>query len=178
MNWIRVAVGIKDDPKLSELADRLNVQLAHAVGHVVCTLLQFPDHALSGDISRISPATLERWAGWSGPKGKYDAAFRAVFCVEGVVPSWMKHNGAPIRKSLADVEYRRDERARQREKSGKSRRDVGATSALTRRDETETTTTLSTSDVRCSTSSGPQSIGDVMPQVIGTIVARQTRRPA
>jgi hypothetical protein len=114
MNWIRIAVGIQDDPKLAALAERLNVKLPHAVGLTVCVLVQFPDHALDGDIRTIPATTLERWAGWTGKAGHFDSAFRTVFCTGGVVSSWLKHNGTPIRRAIKNADDKRAERERRR----------------------------------------------------------------
>lgn len=114
MNWIRIVVGIEDDPKIEDLADALKITLPHAVGLVVCTLGKFPAHAIDGDISRITDKKLERWSGWTGKAGAFATAFRDLFCTDGVVASWMRHNGAPIRKAEANAEYKRQERERKR----------------------------------------------------------------
>ncbi len=134
MNWIRIAVGMQDDPKMADLAEALKVRLPHAVGLVVCTLIQFPDHAIDGDLSRIPASTLERWAGWHGKAGAYSTAFRAVLCTNGVVAAWEKHNGAPIRRSISNAEYKRQERERRHAVSADVMPDGGTNE--TRRDET------------------------------------------
>ena len=79
MNWIRIAVGIGDDPDIHRLADALECRVAEAVGLVVCTLAMFPEHAPDGNLAQIPPSLVERWAGWDGQRGRFDAALRDHF---------------------------------------------------------------------------------------------------
>lgn len=112
MKWIRIDAGIACDPKLQQLADAVGVRLPHAIGLVVCALCQFPAHARDGDIGDIPDATLEKWAGWEGKRGKFAPAFRAAFCADGVVTGWEKHNGAAVRKADKDTERQAEYRAK------------------------------------------------------------------
>lgn len=112
MNWIRVAVGIADDPDIHRLADALGVNVAEAVGLVVGVLTRFPQHAPDGNIADIPASLVERWAGWTGERGAFATALRERFCnAEGVWESWEKHNGAAMRDAEAArkraQEYRR-----------------------------------------------------------------------
>lgn len=111
MNWIRVAVAIGDDPDIHELAARLNVPVAQAVGLVVCTLARFPEHAPDGDLTQLRDSLLERWAGWDGERGQYATELRDIFLTDGIWASWEKHNGAAMRDSAAArkraADYRR-----------------------------------------------------------------------
>ena len=79
VNWIRIAVGIGDDPDIYLLAERLNVSPHEAIGLVVLLLVRFPEHAETGDLSNIPDALLERWAGWTGERGAFAQAVRAIF---------------------------------------------------------------------------------------------------
>lgn len=111
VNWIRVAVAIGDDPDIHELAGRLNIPVAQAVGLVVCTLARFPEHAPDGNLTQLRDSLLERWAGWDGEKGQYATELRDIFLTDGVWASWEKHNGAAMRDAEAArqraAEYRR-----------------------------------------------------------------------
>lgn len=112
MNWIRVAVGIGDDPDIHRVAEVLNIPVAEVVGLVVCVLTKLPQHAPDGDLSRIPASLIERWAGWTRPRGLFDAALRGAFLDDnGVWRSWEKHNGAAMRDAEAArqraAEYRR-----------------------------------------------------------------------
>lgn len=148
MNWIRIAVGIMDDPSVVALAEAVGVSVVTTTGHLVGLLTHLPEGAANGDVSAVSDVTLERWADWRGRKGKFATAFRAQLCdAQGVVRSWEKHNGAAIR----EVERAR-ERAKERRKEWKASHErspnVGVTSPErsrlrdeTRRDETNYLTT-------------------------------------
>lgn len=102
MNWIRIATGIKNDPRLARMADALGVDVSTVVGLVVSTLCELPEHARDGDVSGIPNLALERWAGWSGERETYAFVFRSQMCDDaGVVCGWEKHNGAAMRQADA-----------------------------------------------------------------------------
>ncbi len=112
MNWIRIDVGIPDDERIDELANALGRDTATAVGLVVCVLVKLPKHARDGNIGKISPLMLEKWAGWRGKRGRFSEAFRELFCTsEGVVRTWEKHNGSAIRENDADRLRQQEKRA-------------------------------------------------------------------
>lgn len=121
MNWIRVATGIKNDPRLAAMAEQLGTTIAHAVGLVVSTLCELPEHAKQGDVSAVPNLALERWAGWEGERDAYAFAFRTHMCTDaGVVSGWERHNGAAIRESDASRERARqwrDERRKKRDRT-------------------------------------------------------------
>jgi hypothetical protein len=165
MKWIRIDAGIACDPKLQQLADTLGVRLPHAIGLVICALCQFPAHARDGDIGAIPDATLEKWAGWEGKRGKFAPAFRATFCVDGVVTGWEKHNGAAVRKADKDTERQAEYRAK------KGGRPPDAPPPVTRdntrdntrdivRDETRRDVTAADAAVRAAASSLTDRFGD------------------
>ncbi len=114
MRWIAVDVGIGEDEAICSLADRLDLSVPCAVGHVVLLERQLPRHARDGVITRISDGTLERWASWTGPKGQFAAAYRELLCLERdgdtVVASWEDTNGAAIRRADRDAERKRSKR--------------------------------------------------------------------
>lgn len=115
MNWICIAVGIMRDPSVIALAEAVGVSVPTTTGHLVGVLTAMPEGAITGDLSAVSDATLEQWAMWRGPKGKFARAFRAQLCTEqGVVRSWEKYNGSAWRKLKADRERKKVERERRR----------------------------------------------------------------
>lgn len=148
MDWIRVAGTIKTDPKTAALAERCDVELSAAIGLVVGVLIELGTHAQDGDISALPDTVIDQWALWRGERGVFAPAFRDLFCnAEGVVAAWDKHNGAAIRRALADAERKRQARAEHRERHTGGRGQVAdrrRTSGVTRRDETLRDTTLST----------------------------------
>jgi hypothetical protein len=110
MNWIRIAVAIGDDPDIHDLADALNVPVSQAVGLVVCTLAKFPEHAPDGNLAQLRASLVERWAGWDGERGRFDAELRRIFLKDGVWTSWEKHNGRALQKLERDRERLRTRR--------------------------------------------------------------------
>lgn len=126
MNWIRIAVGIADDPDVHTLAERLGCRVAEAVGLLVSLLTRFPEHAPGGDLTQIPASLVERWAGWEGQRGAFDVAFRDTFLTDGVWVAWDKHNGKALAKLIRDRERIREQR--------ETRGDNLATLALQSRD--------------------------------------------
>lgn len=117
MNWIRIATGIKSDPRLASIAEHLHVEIAHAVGLVVSTLCELPEHARNGDVCQVPNLALERWAGWDGERGAYAYAFRTWMCTDdGVVSGWERHNGSAMREAEAGRERAKQWRAERRKK--------------------------------------------------------------
>lgn len=112
MNWIRVSVMLGDDPRVHTLAAALGVRAAEAAGLLVLLLTKFPEHAPDGNLAHVPASLTERWAGWEGERGAFDAAFRSHFLTDGVWSAWEKHNGAALRDAEASrlraAEYRRN----------------------------------------------------------------------
>lgn len=105
MNWIRVAVGIGDDPDVHTLAHHLDISPAEAVGLIVLVLVKFPEHAPDGNLKDVPDTLVERWAGWAGTRGQFAALLRAIFLnSDGVWEAWDKHNGRALRKLDRDRE--------------------------------------------------------------------------
>ncbi|UOF79607.1 hypothetical protein [Caudoviricetes sp.] len=97
--WIKIATDITTDAKVHAVAKACRVTDAEAVGLVVSTLVSLPNLAPNGDVSDVQDATLERVALWEGKRGVFAAAFRAVWCTDGVVTNWLKWNGAVVREA-------------------------------------------------------------------------------
>lgn len=138
MNWIRIATGIKNDPRIASIAEYLHVEPYAAVGLVVSTLCELPEHARTGDVKEVPNLALERWAGWDGERDAYAYAFRTWMCNDdGVVCSWERHNGAAIREADAARERAkawRDEKRKTDDKpeaNGKRTKNVRRTYAST-----------------------------------------------
>lgn len=108
MNWIRVAVGIGDDPDVHTLAHHLDISPAEAVGLIVLVLVKFPEHAPHGNLKDVPDTLVERWAGWGGTRGQFAALLRAIFLnPDGVWEAWDKHNGRPLKEAEASRERAR-----------------------------------------------------------------------
>lgn len=161
MNWIRIAVGITRDPRVIALAEAVGVSVPTATGHVVGVLTSLPEGSDTGDLSGVSDRTLEQWALWSGKRGRFAAAFRAQLCNEqGVVRSWEKHNGSPLRLAKASSERAkawRDERKanRLRTQNERSSDSVANASRTVLRDETRRDETNSNKELRSDDTEAP-----------------------
>lgn len=112
IGWVRVDAGIGDDPKIGLIAEALGCDGPKAIGHLVLLWAKMANHARDGRLAPHSDLTIERWAGWTGRRGRLAAAVRAQMCAEdGTMKAWDRHNGAPIRKAEADAERLRLSRA-------------------------------------------------------------------
>ncbi len=117
MNWIRICVGIADDPTVGAIADACDIPLAEAVGCVVSVLCKLPSHAEDGGLSAIPDRTLEKWANWEHERGAFAKAFRSTMCDEaGVVKAWDHYNGAAIREAKASRDRMRETRRKPKAK--------------------------------------------------------------
>jgi len=104
IGWVRVDAGIADDAKISQIAGLVGADDAKTIGHMVQLWAKMVNQAKDGDLSIVPDDKLEKWAGWSGRRGRFAAAVRSVLCDEhGVMRAWERHNGAPIRKADADL---------------------------------------------------------------------------
>jgi hypothetical protein len=81
-NWVRVSRGVKTDPKLGALAERLRVPREAALGLLVHVWLEVAEHARDGAIAGIDDLTLEAWACWRGRPRRFAPVFRALFQTE------------------------------------------------------------------------------------------------
>ena len=179
MNWIRIDVGIMDDPSVGALAGALGVSVPLTTGHLVGVLRKLPTHAKDGDLSRIPASTIELWAMWAGKKGKFAAAFRAHLCTaQEVVRGWEKHNGAAIREAQRSADRAKEWRE-ERRRTARERRSPPVPNAVrtvlrneTRRDETNYLTTT--------TDSGSADAAPPPPPLALTRVTtpKATRKPA
>lgn len=120
MNWIRISVGIGDDPRVHVLANDLGVSVSDCVGLLVLLLTKLPEHAQGGDLSAIPDSLLERWAWWHGQRGEFAPFFRRTFLTEGRWAAWEKHNGAALRDAQASRERAAEYRRRQADRSAHS----------------------------------------------------------
>lgn len=101
--WIRVDAAMPRDPDIAALADELNVGLPTLIGHVVTLWGVMAEHTVDGDLSGVNDATLERWAGWTRPRGAFAKAFRARFVgADGILRGWPDRQGALLKRQERD----------------------------------------------------------------------------
>jgi hypothetical protein len=130
VNWIRIAVGMKNDASVSRIADACKVRVAEAVGCVVNVLAELPAHARDGNLANTPDRLIEQWAVWEGKRGAFASAFREHLTDENcVVRAWEKHNGAAIREADTKREEARKWREKKAAEKAKERENVGPTDA-------------------------------------------------
>ena len=132
--WIRLDVAIRSDPNVHELAERLNIPFAEAVGLCALVWAAIAEHRPNGDISGLSIVTLEHWAEYcprrGKPAGAFGALFLELFASDGEASGWHGRQGALIDRA---------DRERARKRRGK-RAEVPQMLAPTERNGTEPTT--------------------------------------
>lgn len=136
--WIRIDVAIRSDPNVAELASRLGVTLAEAVGLCTLTWAAIAEHRPNGALHGIAIPALEKWAGWERRKGKpagvFGRAFRELFISDNEASGWESRQGKLVDRAERD-------RLRKVEERRRKSTDKSGTSTATVRNGTEQTTT-------------------------------------
>lgn len=129
--WIRIDVAISSDPNVIELARRLNIPFAEAVGLCLLVWARIAEHRPSGSSSGLSIDVIEQWAmfksGRGKPKGSFGSTFLELFASDGEFSGWHDRQGALIDRA---------EKEKTRKARGK-RADVPRKVAPTERNGTE-----------------------------------------
>lgn len=117
MTWLRLDTDFPRHALIGTLAEKLRIdkdRAAMALLRVWCHFAELEPHGLALD---VSDSTLEDWAAWRGPKGRFALVFRE-YCVEpsGKLRGWWRQE-----KLLAHQEEKRKRRkkpAENRQKTG------------------------------------------------------------
>lgn len=152
--WIRVDAALPRDPEVAELAACIGVKKTEAIGLLTCVWSAIAEHRPSGDVSGISPATLEDWALFE-PRGKvkrgtFAAQFTRLFTRDGFVRGWTDRQG----KLIERMEKDRKRKQQPPEPSTENPQSFHGNSAPTERNGTEqygteeSTTTTAHADLR------------------------------
>lgn len=103
---------LPDHPKILDLADELGVSEATAVGHMVCLWARALTYAPDGDLSRLSPARIARFAGWTGDATAFATAVEtAGFAADGRLHEWDLYAGHHVERLEKERERSRKRRA-------------------------------------------------------------------
>jgi hypothetical protein len=128
--WIRVDASVGRDPAVSSFADAIGVSIPAAVGHLVLLWGCMAEHTPQGVLTPVGVKALEAWAGWSGKRGRFAAAFNEHFVTDGTVRGWIDRQGKLGERAEKD-------RARKaRTSSAEIPRSVQGISAVTERNGT------------------------------------------
>lgn len=92
MTFIRLDTGFPEHEIIGELAEALHVHVDRAGMSLIRAWCKFGDYQQDGMATSISDTTLEKWAGWSGRRGRFATAFRDR-CVEpgGRLKGWWRN---------------------------------------------------------------------------------------
>lgn len=139
--WIRIDASLHRDPEVADLAARVGVKKAEAIGLLACVWGAMAEHRPSGNVSDISPATLEDWAEYE-PRGKVKAgafasAFLALFTDDGRVRGWKDRQGKLIERMEKDRIRKHGNAPETTEDSTDIPGNVHGDSAVTERNATE-----------------------------------------
>lgn len=84
--WIRIDAAVRSDPNVDELARRLNMPFAEAVGLCVLVWGAIAEHRRDGNLEGISPETIGFWAGLAKrDRAVFGGEFLALFAPGGSV---------------------------------------------------------------------------------------------
>lgn len=122
MDWFAVGTNILRDPRTWAFAHELNMNPAHAAGHLlgVYALLAVSGDA-SGRVDSLVNDHIEDAALWRGKKGRFAAAFRTHYQDEdGTLRNWKSWNGADIARAKAERQRKRDARRAAKMSAGPS----------------------------------------------------------
>ena len=166
--WIRIDVAIRSDPNVAELAVRLNITKAEAVGLCTLTWAGIAEHRPNGDLSGIGISALENWGGWEPRKGKpagaFGAAFRELFLSGDAASGWRDRQGKLVERAEKD---------RARKSHGKAQ-DILGNSAVTERDGTERDAT-EPKEAFQESDAGRESISDHQPEPPASLLEQLPR---
>lgn len=118
--WVAIDVDMKSNPKVWALAknvrglsgDGPRTHIAIAMGHLVELFGAVAKLRPNGRVNDISDELLEEWAGWGGEHGRFAAAFRESFVIDGVIKGWDERNGKLLSARERERERKAADRAR------------------------------------------------------------------
>lgn len=119
MAWIEVHQSLISHKKTILLADLLNVEEVHVVGHLVSFWLWCLDNAQDGSLDDITPRMIARAAQWRGDTDEFmDALVKAGF-VESTddgleIHDWFDYAGRLIKKKEDNAQRMRDARTKRK----------------------------------------------------------------
>lgn len=124
MTWLRWDTDAPRADSIGHLSDDLGVPVPYAFGLYAGCCFGFGDHRKDGRAAAVSDTSLEQWAGWSGKRGRFAAAFRAR-CVDpdtGTIRGWWRQRKL-MEKQEADRQRRKPPKNPQKTPTGLERND-------------------------------------------------------
>lgn len=120
--WIRVDAHEVHSPLVARLAEALGLKPVHALGHLVALAGQVAEQTSDGRIKDVPDVTLEQWAVWERPRGKFAAAVRQHVqdAETGEMAGWYEKMFQLVKHRERDAERKRKERRRSGSTSARS----------------------------------------------------------
>jgi hypothetical protein len=111
MAWLELHQSLPTHRKTLAMADALDVQPAHIVGHIACLWLWALDNAQDG-VLQVSPRLVARAAQWEGdPQAFMDALLAAGFLDhDGRIHDWDEYAGRLLKQRKLTSEWHRARR--------------------------------------------------------------------
>jgi len=130
MEWIPIAIGLKDHPKVIELADILEIHEAQALGHVVALYSWGYQYAINGDLSKHKIEIISRGCKWGDDPHSFMKALLHAKLIDDdmTIHDWDEHTGAHIERQMAEKNRKKEWRDK-RDSAGDGTRDVARDSA-------------------------------------------------
>lgn len=105
--WFRVYAQLRGHPKVDDLARRLKISPAQAIGHLVMLWCWAVDYRPNGDLAGVTSRELEAASGWTGRLGAFTRAANAVRWIDGRSGSFRIHNWLRYAESYKRANYKR-----------------------------------------------------------------------
>lgn len=135
--WIEAHQALRHHPKTTRLAVALRIPRAQAIGHLLCLWWWCVDYAPGGNVSAFGDAEVAAAADWTRrPVSQFSEALidAGWLDADGCIHDWADWGGKTVARREADVQRKREQRART---SGGSPADGARTEQTNKQDRTE-----------------------------------------
>lgn len=109
--WIPLHSELKDNPKVINLCDLLDINEPEAIGYLTYLWWFTATYADDGNLSKFTASQIERYCQWRGEKGKLFSSFIASRFIENnQIKDWYEHTGIFIERAKKQKERMRIQR--------------------------------------------------------------------
>lgn len=111
-DWIKVRVGLIDDPDVYVMSDLLSLEVPTIVGHLLTFWGWMDRHSVDGEGIKLTDSAIDNRIGVPG----FSAALREVGWLDGdpmalFIPHWDRHNSASAKARSLEAEAKRIRRS-------------------------------------------------------------------
>ena len=117
-DWIKVRVGLIDDPDVYVMSDLLSLEVPTIVGHLLTFWGWMDRHSVDGEGIKLTDSAIDNRIGVPG----FSAALREVGWLDGeqmalFIPHWDRHNSASAKARSLEAEAKRIRRSMEKNES-------------------------------------------------------------